>query len=105
MLWTIRPRVREAAWLTVTECAGLLMEGVSGLDMQTPKARVSKAATAGRFRTNGKTGTARRIDRDSFSTWRLEQRERDLDAADYTTDAQGCYAARSAVFGVLYWSR
>jgi len=94
MLRAIRPRVREAARLTVTECAGLLMEDVSGLDMQTAKAHGSKAATAGRFRTNGKTGTARRIDRHSFSAWHLEQRERDLDAAGYTTDGQGCYAAR-----------
>jgi len=82
MLGTLRPPVKEEAWLTVTECAQLLLDVVSGLDLEKAKARVSKAASDGKFRTNGKKGTDRRVDRDSFSTWRLEQRERDLDAAD-----------------------
>jgi hypothetical protein len=42
--------------------------------------RVSWAASHDKFRTNGKKGSGRRIDRDSFSTWRLEQRERGLNA-------------------------
>jgi len=68
----------ERAWLTVTEAAALLMTDVSGITFHQAKARVSKAATEARFRTNGRRGRDRRIDRDSFSTWRLEQRERDL---------------------------
>lgn len=82
MMRTIRPPVKEVNWLTVTEGAQLLLQDVSGLDLEKAKARVSKAATAGKFRTNGQSGAARRIDCDSFSTWRLEQRERDLDAED-----------------------
>jgi excisionase family DNA binding protein len=74
--------VQTSAWLTVTEAAELLLEDVSGLDLQRAKARVSKAANEQRFRTNGRRGRDRRIDRDSFSTWRLEQREKDLAAYD-----------------------
>lgn len=68
--------------LTVTEAAALLLDVVSGLDISRAKARVSKAASSQKFQTNGKKGEARRIDRDSFSTWLLDQRSRDLDAAD-----------------------
>lgn len=72
--------VKPDAWITVTAAAKLLLEDVSGIDLGKAKARVSKAAGEGRFRTNGKDGRDRRIDRDSFSTWRLEQREKDSDA-------------------------
>lgn len=72
----------SAAWLTVTEAAQLLLADVSGIDLGKAKARVSKAASENRFRTNSRRGHDRRIDRDSFSTWRLEQRERDLAAFD-----------------------
>lgn len=77
---SLRPPVPESDWLTVSRCAELLLTDVSGLDLNKAKARVSWAAGKGKFRTNGATGNARRIDRHSFSTWRLEQRERDLDA-------------------------
>lgn len=69
-------------WLTVKQCALLLLDDVSGLDLKKATARVSWAAGAGKLTTNGKKGPGRRIERHSFSTWRLEQRERDLDVAD-----------------------
>jgi hypothetical protein len=74
--------IKGDAWITVTAAAKLLLDDISGIDLDKAKARVSKAANEGRFRTNGKKGAARRIDRDSFSTWRLEQREKDLSAYD-----------------------
>ncbi len=67
-------------WMTVSECANLLLNDVDGLDLERAKARVSWAASHNKFRTNGKKGNNRRIDRDSFNTWRLEQRERGLDS-------------------------
>ncbi len=73
---------KPAKWLRVTDAGKLLLNDVSGINHAQANARVSKAATAGEFRTNGKTGHARRIDPDSFSTWRLEQREKDLAAYD-----------------------
>lgn len=74
--------VKSDSWITVTDAAKLLLQDVSGLEFKTAKVRVSRAADNGLFRTNGKTRSERRIDRDSFSTWRLEQREKDLDACD-----------------------
>jgi len=68
--------------LRVSECADLLLKDVSGIDRKRAMARVSWAAGKEKFRTNGAKGNARRIDRDSFNTWRLEQRERDLDAVE-----------------------
>lgn len=73
---------RQEVWITVTAAATMLLDDVSGIDLGKAKARVSKAAGESRFRTNGLTGKNRRIDRDSFSTWRLEQRAKDLDAYD-----------------------
>lgn len=72
----------ESKWITVTAAAEQLLEDVSGINLTKARARVSKAASEGRFHTNGKKGTARRIDQDSFSTWRLEQRAKDLAAYD-----------------------
>lgn len=77
---SLRPPVPSDNWMTVSECARLLLNDVDGLDLEKAKARVSWAAGKNKFRTNEKKGNARRIDRDSFSTWRLEQRERGLDA-------------------------
>lgn len=72
--------IKGDAWITVTAAAKLLLDDISGIDLDKAKARVSKAANEGKFRTNGKKGAARRIGRDSFSTWRLEQRAKDLAA-------------------------
>lgn len=72
--------IKPDAWITVTAAAKLLLADVSGINLGKAKARVSKAAGEDLFRTNGKTGRERRIDRDSFSTWRLQQREKDLAA-------------------------
>jgi hypothetical protein len=71
-----------SAWLSVTEAAQELMGVVSGIDLQKARARVSAAAGRDEFRTNGKTRGSRRIDRDSFSTWLMRQRDRDLEKAD-----------------------
>jgi len=72
-------REPDRVWLTVTEAASLLTTDVSGITLDQAKARVSKAATTGRVRSNGRRGRDRRIDADSLSTWRLELRERELD--------------------------
>jgi hypothetical protein len=69
-------------WLTVTDAARRLMDVVSDLDLKKARARISVAAGRDEFQTNGKERTDRRIDRDSFSTWLLKQRERDLAEAD-----------------------
>jgi CheY-like chemotaxis protein len=75
------PSVPET--LTVTEAAKLLMAVVSNIDLKKARARISKAADAGKFKTNGQKGRSRRIDQDSFNTWRFEQMEKDLAAADW----------------------
>lgn len=72
--------VKPDAWIMVTAAAKQLLDDVSGINLGKAKARVSKAAGEGRFRTNGREGRDRRIDQDSFSTWRLEQQKKDLDA-------------------------
>ena len=74
--------VAGAKWLTVTAAAKRLMDVVSGLTLEKARARVSAAAGRDEFQTNGKERTDRRIDRDTFSTWLLKQRERDLAEAD-----------------------
>ena len=71
----------EPKWLTVTEAAKLLFGDIDGLTLGGARARVSKAATAGKFGTNGETGPSRRIESHTFDSWRLKQRERDLDRA------------------------
>ena len=73
----------STAWLTVAEAGVLLCEVVSGLEPGNARARVSKAASAGKFKTNGQVRAHRRIDRDSFNTWRFEQREKDLARSDW----------------------
>lgn len=70
------------AWLTVTIAAKRLMDVVSGLTLKKACARVSVAAGRNEFQTNGKVRTDRRIDRDTFNTWLLRQRDRDLAEAD-----------------------
>jgi DNA-binding response OmpR family regulator len=75
----LQQRVTAASWLTVTEAATLLCQDVPGLDLKGARARVSWAAGAGKFRTNGEKGPGRRIDPTSFNSWRLQQRDIDLD--------------------------
>jgi hypothetical protein len=67
--------------LTVTAAAELLCSTVSGLALAAAKTRVSRAATAGDIRNNGKKGSERRLNRDSFSTWLLEQQEAEVAAS------------------------
>ncbi|MBW7905316.1 MAG: hypothetical protein LC135_05240 [Phycisphaerae bacterium] len=84
-LRSIRPRVPEERWLTVTECARLIANDLPSLTFAQAKARVSRAAGSGRLVTNGKTRGARRIERTSFDAWRLQQRDRDMDIDDDAT--------------------
>lgn len=72
MLRSIRPPVHEEAWLTVTECARLVMKDSSYLELREARARVSWAANTAKFATNGKKRDARRIERTSFDAWRLD---------------------------------
>lgn len=67
--------------LTVTAAAKLLCSTVSGLALAAAKTRVSPAATAGHIRNNGKKGSERRLNRDSFSTWLLKQQEAEVAAS------------------------
>ena len=64
----------------MTETALLLLDDESGIELPQAKARVSKAASDSKFTTNRKQVQAHRIDRESSSVWRLEQREKDLPA-------------------------
>ena len=66
-------------WLTVKDAAILLMNDICGLSLQLAQSRVSRAASNGEFCTNGQKGRERRIAKNSFSTWRLKQRDKDLD--------------------------
>ncbi len=75
--------VKPSDWLTVTEAAELLAEDLSWLTIEKARARVSRAAGNELFKTNGLEGTLRRIERHSFSTWRLEQRNKDLAKDDW----------------------
>jgi len=84
LLRSLRPPVPEEQWLTVTDCARLLMRALPHLTLKRAQARVSKAANTGHFVTNGKCGQDRRIERSSFDAWRLAQRDRDLDEEDRT---------------------
>lgn len=72
----------QRRWLTVTEAARALKDVVSGITLKQAQARVSKAANDKKFRTNGKKGRDRLLERDSFSSWLLGQRAKDLSAAD-----------------------
>lgn len=81
-LRSIRPPPPVEQWLSVTQCAELLCKDFPHLQLDHAKARVSKAAGSKKFVTNGKRGPARRIEAVSFNAWRLQQRDRDLDAAD-----------------------
>ncbi|MEX2672873.1 MAG: response regulator [Phycisphaeraceae bacterium] len=73
---------RAGQWLTVTQSARMLMDVVSGLSIEKARSRVSVAASRGEFTTNGENRSDRRIEPDSFNTWRLEQRERDLASSE-----------------------
>lgn len=82
LLRSLRPPVPEEQWLTVTDCARLLMRDLPHLTLKRAHARVSKAANTGQFATNGKRGPERRIERVGFDAWRLAQRDHDLDEED-----------------------
>lgn len=76
--------ISTAKWLKVTDAGKLLMKDLPVLKgkLGKAKARVSRAAGMGKFKTNGRTGFARRIDAESFAVWRLQQRDLGLDAED-----------------------
>jgi len=69
-------------WLSVTEAAELLMHDLPGLELKTARARISAAANRGAFKTNHLKREQRRIEALSFNSWRLVQRDRDLDAEE-----------------------
>lgn len=73
---------QKPVWLTVTDAGQFLLDVGSGINLKKARARISKAADAGKFRTNGKKGRYRRIEQDSFNTWRFEQRDRDMAGVD-----------------------
>jgi hypothetical protein len=76
----------QDGWLTVTEAAQLLAKDLPWLDTRKARARVSTAANRKEFRTNGKSRRERRIEPHSFDSWRLRQRDRDLDDSDRQPD-------------------
>jgi hypothetical protein len=75
-----REQPKHPSELTVTEAAKQLMDVVPELSLQSARAEVSSAATDDKFKTNGKKGPGRRIDRHSFSSWLLERRKKHLDS-------------------------
>lgn len=68
-------------WLTVTQAAELLMHDVPGLNLAKARSRISTAASREEFRFAG-ASKDRRIEPDTFASWRLEHRDRDLDEED-----------------------
>ncbi|MCC7409832.1 MAG: hypothetical protein IT442_17330 [Phycisphaeraceae bacterium] len=76
------PDATTLQWLTVSDAAKLHLEDVDGLTFERAKGRISMAATKGCFKTNDRKGNSRRIDRNSFFRWRLEQRDQNLDNYD-----------------------
>ena len=76
------PLIRAEQWITVSQGAQLLVNDLPYLDVKKAAARISKAANTGKFMTNGKAREERRIERISFDAWRLEQRDRALDAEE-----------------------
>ncbi len=72
----------QSTWLPVTRAAELLMKDVLSLSLAAAKTRVSRAANKQNFRSNGRKGTARRIEPTSFDAWRLKQRNKSLDDED-----------------------
>lgn len=75
-----------ADWITVTAAAEMLVGVRSGLSLERARARVSRHAGMPQatrpFVTNGEDRVARRIDRHTFSTWLMSQRDVELDEAD-----------------------
>jgi len=76
-----RERPATPSTLKVSKAAKQLMD-VTALSFESAKAEVSTAATAGKFKTNGKKGSSRRIDRHSFSSWLLRRQQKYLDSQD-----------------------
>ena len=68
-------------WLTVTQAAELLMHDVLGLELTKARSRISTAAGRKEFQFSGDRKD-RRIEPNSFASWRLRQRDRDLDDED-----------------------
>lgn len=71
-------------WLTVTQAAELLMHDVPGLSMAKASSRISTAAGRKEFKFAG-VRQDRGIEPNSFASWRLKQRDRDLDDEDDLT--------------------
>lgn len=76
------PDAKPEDWLNVTQSAEKLMGVIDGITIKKARARVSRAATDEKFVTNGVKGDERRIHIHSFSTWLMEQREKELARVD-----------------------
>ena len=74
--------VPTTEWMTLTQAATRVLDVVSDTTIEKARARVAGAVRRGRIRTNGRSGTERRLEPGTFSVWLLEQRERDLAAED-----------------------
>ena len=66
-------------WLTVTQADERLLEVRSGIDLPKSRARVSRAASDSKFRTNGLVGAMRRLHEPTFAIWLLNERASDLE--------------------------
>ncbi|MCL4198887.1 MAG: hypothetical protein KJZ69_15475 [Phycisphaerales bacterium] len=85
--------VKPSDWITVTKAAELLIDDISWPTLKVARAMVSRAAGLNKFRTNGKKGIARRIHRESFDGWRLEERNRELAKKDKSAIASAVRTA------------
>ena len=74
-------------WLTVTDAARLLMHDVPSLDLAKARSRISTAAGRKEFNFAG-AREDRRIEPHSFDSWRIKQRDRDLDQEDEEDDVR-----------------
>jgi CheY-like chemotaxis protein len=68
----------KSQWLTVTQAAELLMHDVPAVDLAKARSRISTAAGRKEFNFAG-VRKDRRIEPHTFASWRLRQRDRDLD--------------------------
>jgi len=79
------PAAQEAAaatWVSVRDAAVVLMRDLPHVGFAQAKVMVSRAATRGCVQSNGAAYQKRRLYPMSLAAWRLEMRDRDLDAEE-----------------------
>jgi hypothetical protein len=74
------PSQTQPEWLTVTEAAKRHLDDVDGMTLARAKVKISRACEAGLIIARGR-GRDRRVDPVSLDSWRLTERERDLNQA------------------------